>query len=506
MIINYNATAAQAYNSLSKNTAATSKSIQQLSSGKRINSASDDPAGSAITNLMQNQINGLKQAKLNASSGNDLLQTAADALSNIKDILAEMKTKAVQAASDNNTSADRSKLQNQVDSLAQGISDITNTTEYNTQNLLAGGLSDTFQVGANSNQNVNVSISGMDAYSLGVASYLTAATNVSAGTTTGVSIDSLGRGFAAASGYNIHVTATAATMGDAVKSVSQAYKNGGTLTLGAVSTFTGTVDTTISVKVGSVSTTGATTNVTSITYSDDGGKSWKSLNGNFSAGTGVGNVTIDGVKVKIASVKSGTSTNIAVGDQWNFSLKASYDTVQLRQKTTSGTTDIGAGVNVHYGDTSVTVGDGDSGKTATVKFDYTKLAAGTVGFGVKHVDSAAAVVVNGKVTTNAQVAAGIDISTQASANKAIKIIDDATTKLSEQYAQIGAYQDRLSYTEDNLTSENTNLSTSKSNIENIDISEGTTEYQKNNILQQAATSMLAHANQLPQTALTLLQG
>lgn len=627
MIINYNSTAVNTYNSLAKNTANTTKSIQQLSSGKRINTAADDPAGSAITTLMQNQINGLSQAKLNASTGNDLLQTAADALGNIKNILAEMKTKATQAASDNNTAADRAKLQSQVDSLAQGISDITNTTEFNTQNLLAGGLSDTFHVGANSNQNIKVSISAMDAASLGVASFLTAATNVNS-SETGLSMASIGRGLDAASGYAVTVNSVAATIGDKVTTILKKV-NANTISLGVTDTskFTGTVDTNYQVKVSSVgtiaatnATTGTTSTVKSIAYSTDGGASWKTVNGDFTKG-----VSVDGVTLKLADSTSSAATNRAYteGDQFNFSIKSSYDTLQLTGKGVAATvaaprttfaiddsktasaaitdsskitadatyhvnikavdaagaitsaeyvkngdtahavaitgadlaagktidgvtlklsagdathkytagdsadftvkaagsgTNIGASVDVHQGDSTVTIGDGSTGRTVGLQFDYNNInamataaslngtATDALRFSAKHIDSKAAVVVNGKVTTNAQVAAGIDISTQASANAAIKTIDDATSKVSDQYAQIGAYQDRLSYTQDNLTSENTNLSSAQSNIQNVDIAQATTEYQKNNILQQAATSMLAKANQLPQTALQLLQG
>lgn len=510
MIINYNSTAANTYNSLTRNTNAATKSIQQLSSGKRINSAGDDPAGSAITTLMTNQINGLKQAKLNASTGNDLLQTAADALGNIKNILAEMKTKATQAASDSNTAADRTKLQAQVDSLAQGITDITNTTEFNTQNLLAGGLSDTFHVGANANQNVKVSISAMDAFSLGVATYLTAATGVANAATVGVNLSSLGRGLDANStnGYQIVVKHVAATTGDSVTSVVKTDKNQvNSLQLSGVSGFTGTVDTTFKVKVASVSnsvTAGAGSSyVKSIVYSTDGGSSWQTASGDFNLGVNVAGVTLTLTAANVAT-SSGFYTK---EDEWDFSINASKNTLQLKGTNAAGATfNIGSAVDVHKGDTSVMIGDATQGKSVDLGFDYAKMTDGAVTFSLKHIESAAAAVVNGKVTTNAQVAAGINISSQADANRAVAAIDKATSKVSEQYAQIGAYQDRLAYTQDNLTTESTNLSTAQSSIQNVDIAEATTEYQKNNILQQAATSMLAKANQLPQTALQLLQG
>jgi len=499
MIINQNIPALNTFNSLNKNTHATNASISKLSTGKRINSASDDAAGLAISEKMRGQISGLKQASSNAQDGISMLQTAEGGLDQTHSILQRMRQLAVQSSSDTNTADDRKKIQGEVDQLSKEISRISNTTEFNTQNLLAGGLSDTFHIGANANQNISVSVSAMDAQSLGVASYLTAATGVTAGTS-GLSMTDVGRGFTAATGFKVSVTVTAATVGSAVTSIKKVDTNQThALSVSNISTFTGTVTTDYQVKVASVKSDAATSSVASISYSKDGGASWNTISGNFNTG-----VDIDGMRFQLAnSAVGGGSGNYTVNDQFNFSVKASYDTLQLQD--TAGT-NIGSSIDVHSGDTSVTVGDGKTGKTIGLQFDYAKVHAGCLTFNVATSNSAAAVVVNGNVTTNAVVQAGIDISTQASANKAITTIDKAINTVSQQRSQLGAYQNRLTNTIDNLNTSNENITASESRIRDVDMASEVSTYQKNNILQSAATSMLAKANQQPQSVLQLLQG
>ncbi|MBP2662136.1 MAG: flagellin [Firmicutes bacterium] len=503
MIINHNLSALNTQNSLAKNENATNKSIKNLSTGFRINGAADDAAGLAISEKMRGQISGLKQASANAQDGISMLQTAEGALDQTHSILQRMRELAVQSASDTNTADDRTKIQSEVDQLAKEISRISNTTEFNTQNLLAGGLSSTFHIGANANQNITVSVGAMDASSLGVASALTAATGVAVGTTA-LSLESVGRGFSAATGYKVSVTQVNASIDSAVTTVKQKDANNAeTLVLSNSDKFTGTIDTDYQVKVASVDNTATTSTVKSVSYSKDGGASWITVSGDFDTG-----VTIDGMKIELDNATvANNSGKYTVGDKYSFSVYTSYETLQL-----TGTVDgvanqnIGSSVDVHKGDTGVTVGNGATGEAVNLEFDYDKLSAGTMSFNVKEIDSSAAVVVNGNVTTNAYVAAGIDVSGQASANEAITTIDKAINSVSQQRSQLGAYQNRLTNTIDNLNTSNENITASEARIRDVDMASEMSTYQKNNILQQAATAMLAKANQQPQSVLQLLQG
>jgi flagellin len=141
MIINHNIAALNTLNQLSKNTVATQKSLEKLSSGLRINSASDDAAGLAISEKMKGQINGLDQATRNAQDATSLAQTAEGSLSETQDILQRMRELAVQAGNDTNTSQDRQNIQDEINSLTSEVNRIGNTTEFNTQKLLNGDKS-----------------------------------------------------------------------------------------------------------------------------------------------------------------------------------------------------------------------------------------------------------------------------------------------------------------------------------------------------------------------------
>lgn len=174
MIINHNLAANNAIRNTNVNQSSASKSMQKLSSGLRINSASDDAAGLAISEKMKGQIRGLDQASSNAQDGISMIQTAEGALGETQSILQRMRELAVQSSTDTNTADDRSKIQSEVDELAKEITRISNDTEFNTQKLVNGGISDegiksaTFHIGANSGQSINLSIGAMDAKTLGV--------------------------------------------------------------------------------------------------------------------------------------------------------------------------------------------------------------------------------------------------------------------------------------------------------------------------------------------------
>src|SRR5512142_385414 len=129
MIINHNLMANNAIRNMNSNSTTASKSMQKLSSGLRINGASDDAAGLAISEKMRGQIRGLDQASSNAQDGISMIQTAEGALNETHSILQRMRELAVQSATDTNTSTDRSKIQSEVDELAKEITRMSNTTE-----------------------------------------------------------------------------------------------------------------------------------------------------------------------------------------------------------------------------------------------------------------------------------------------------------------------------------------------------------------------------------------
>jgi flagellin len=169
MRINHNLSALNAWKNLTVNDGGQTKSLEKLSSGLRIGRAADDAAGLSISEKMRGQISGLNQASRNAQDGISLLQTAEGALGETHSILQRMRELAVQSASDTVTDSDRLEIQKEADALALELNRIAGTTEFNTQNLLAGKFDDkTVHIGANSNQNLKVSVSDMSAKALAV--------------------------------------------------------------------------------------------------------------------------------------------------------------------------------------------------------------------------------------------------------------------------------------------------------------------------------------------------
>lgn len=170
MRINHNIAALNTHRQLGANTGASSKNLEKLSSGLRINRAGDDAAGLAISEKMRGQIRGLDMAQKNAQDGISLIQTAEGALTETHSILQRMRELAVQASSDTNEGVDRQKLQSEVDELSKEIKRISTDTEFNNQKVLDGSFADkTFHIGANSGQSIKLSINSMGNTDLNIA-------------------------------------------------------------------------------------------------------------------------------------------------------------------------------------------------------------------------------------------------------------------------------------------------------------------------------------------------
>lgn len=230
MIINHNIAALNTHRQLNTAASAQSKSMEKLSSGLRINRAGDDAAGLAISEKMRAQIRGLDQASRNAQDGISLIQTAEGALNETHSILQRMRELAVQSSNDSNTDTDRAELQKEVDELAKEITRISNNTEFNTKKLIdgtknsaSGGTALTFHIGANTNQDIDLDIKAMDAFTLGVAS----GTAANAGGTGGDATVTAGIDISTQSGANaaIDTINTAIETVSAERSKLGAYQN-----------------------------------------------------------------------------------------------------------------------------------------------------------------------------------------------------------------------------------------------------------------------------------------
>ncbi|MFQ6390059.1 flagellin [Priestia aryabhattai] len=190
MRINHNITALNTYRQFNNANNAQAKSMEKLSSGQRINSASDDAAGLAISEKMRGQIRGLAQASRNAQDGVSLIQTAEGALNETHDILQLMRELVVQAGNGTNKTEDLDAIQDEIGSLIEEIGGqdeskgISDRAQFNGRNLLDGTLDVTLQVGANAGQQVNLKIGDMSAKALGTEDAFVNSINVKDFTTT----------------------------------------------------------------------------------------------------------------------------------------------------------------------------------------------------------------------------------------------------------------------------------------------------------------------------------
>jgi len=172
-VINTNVQSLIAQQSLAVNSRSLGKAMEQLSTGKRINSAADDAAGLAISNKMTAQIRGLNQAVRNANDGISMLQTAEGATQEITNMLQRMRELAVQAANGTYSSADQSALQLEVDELTTEIGRISTNTQWNGMNVFSSAIGSggvvNFQVGINSGETISATFSGMTVSALGIS-------------------------------------------------------------------------------------------------------------------------------------------------------------------------------------------------------------------------------------------------------------------------------------------------------------------------------------------------
>ncbi|MDU4800951.1 MAG: flagellin [Clostridium butyricum] len=483
MIINHNLAANNAIRSTNINSGNASKSMEKLSSGLRINRAGDDAAGLAISEKMRGQIRGLDQASANSQDAISMIQTAEGALSETHSILQRMRELSVQSATDTNTADDRSKIQAEVDQLAKEITRISNTTEFNTQNLMAGGLDNTFQIGANKDQNIQLQIGAMDAFSLGVAQSQVVSGAFTTGTTGITGTSEIGRGLTAQT-YKIETTETAANVG----ALTGTATHNGALT----GTYTGDNNIAVNIRIDTV-TGGA---VSAFSYSTDGGTNYTSVASNTGA---IGTTGLTWTADSSTTYVSGDQTKVITSNV----TAASY-TAQLKDGT--GAT-VGGAITVKYSATDATIGNSATGETMKISFNAGGLNTATDGTQVITTigSTAASLAGDGSVSSNATVAAGINVSSQDAANKAIKTIDDAIKSVSTERSKLGAYQNRLEHTIANLGTSSENLTSAESRIRDVDMAKEMSTFSKNNILSQAAQAMLAQANNQPQQVLQLLR-
>jgi len=519
--INTNVLSLNAQRNLNKSQGDLAKSLQRLSSGLRINSAKDDAAGLAISSRMTSQVRGLNQAARNANDGISLAQTAEGALSQTGDTLQRMRELAVQSANASNSASDRASLQSEVNQLKQEIDRVAGTTEFNGLKLLDGTFtSQAFQVGANANQIINVSIEGSSTTDLqdnrinavnetaasGTTSVQAASASASGATSNGViaqtltitgpigqvadlSVTANDSAFAIAAG----ITAREGETGVKATAVNELNLASGA-TSGVVSfdLFSGDGSPTDSTRLSVTATIGAAGSSTRMN------ELASEINKKAST-TGINaEVTTDG-SLKLTE-RSGRDIVI---ENFTNSNDGDLDVTAYTADNADGSDQLAASA------TTTLVGSGTSTTDSTRVTGRIELrSAGTYTATSSIASGAGSVLSNAAsgslVGSEAEKLNVVDISSVDGAQQAINIIDSALSQVNAFRADLGAVQNRFDATITSLQTTSENLSAAQSRIQDTDFAAETANLTRAQILQQAGTAMLAQANQVPQGVLSLL--
>ena len=520
MRINTNISAIVANNSLQKAETGLQQSIQRLSSGYKINSSADDPAGCAISEKMRLQIQGLKQASNNASDGISVLNTAEGALSEIQSMLSRMKELTVQAANDVNSDSERQAVQDEIDSINSEINRISDDTEFNTQSLINGNLSRRVYSNYSGVNQLECS-DGFVAGDYGITVTQDARQAVAVGTdtismTSTDTVSASEAGTISMNGYSVSIT-----QGDTLDTImskisSAADKIGGeafAVTDGATPD-TKTNGTSYAGYQPQTSYTGNQLVVMTNQYGSNQSLQITCDNTTLASMLGIADAaTTDGLTAEGSDVKadfttqtiSGTTSRVGFADSAILSTSGTQITVKDVNNKTFEMDVPGNIAGTVFSDTTKT--NGKSTVTSAASTDVVQEVT-DVGTMSVHVGTEKNQVIKldiPEVTTYTLGTDKINVMTGKTASQAIDTVDKAIAKANEVRSEIGAYQNRFDQTTDNLSVSTENMTSSLSNMVDTDMAEEMTQYTSMTVLTQAATSILSQANQRPSTVLQLLQ-
>ena len=485
--INTNINSMTAQRNLGMNQASLSQSIQRLSSGLRINSAKDDAAGLAISDRFTAQIRGLNQAVRNSNDGISLSQTAEGALKVSSDILQRVRELAVQSANATNSASDRQAMQAEVGQLIGELDRVAQTTEFNGSRLLDGSFgTQQFQVGANANQTITASTANVRTNVYGnnqlqaagaVGTLAAFGANATAAGTLGIN-GSLG-----SSSITVAINSTAKANSDLINAqkastgVAASARTDVSLAFGATGAYT------LTLQSDNATTQALSFSVSAIGTSDGLSAAVSAINDQASKTGVTAALNAAGTAVVLTNA---TGNDIAVSDTAVVNAGA----VSVQKLNSAGTA---------------------SGAAAVLTADITAATATVVGYITLDAEKSFAA----DVTTSTILASDasstlvkvsdLDVTTFTKATDALKTVDSALTFISAARAKLGALQSRFDTTIANLQVTSENLAASKSRIVDADFASETANLSRSQILQQAATAMVAQANQLPQGVLALLR-
>ncbi|WP_286784714.1 MULTISPECIES: flagellin [Pseudomonas] len=488
LTVNTNIAALNTQKNLNKSSDALSTTMQRLSSGLKINSAKDDAAGLQISNRLTSQINGLDVAVKNSNDGISIAQTAEGAMQESTNILQRMRELALQSANGSNSDEDRSSLQAEYSQLSTELTRIASTTTFGGRNLLDGSFgTSSFQVGANANETINVSLGNISANKIGSQQVQSVAMTPASGTGAVASGSITITGGGKAEKVDI-------TTGESAKDIAKAID-------GKITGLSATASTTAKLEVGTVGASGA---------------SFSIKVGDSEAMDIIG---VQDVSDLADQLKSNAS-ELGISVSFNESTEELSITSASGENIKFAAASSGSGVTTDY--TGVTVkamgGDGEYASSGTNIGTGTTAGSGVTVTGAIQLDSASSYSLTGTGVSGLFAASGTtsakseltsindtEITSAADAQSAISVIDKAISNIDSQRADLGAVQNRFDSTVSNLQSISENSTAARSRVQDADFASETAELTKQQTLQQASTAILAQANQLPSAVLSLLQ-
>ena len=478
MVVQHNMQAMNANRMLNVTTSQQSKSTEKLSSGYKINRAADDAAGLSISEKMRKQIKGLDQASSNAQDGVSAVQTAEGALTEVHSMLQRMNELATQAANGTNSESDRSSIQDEINQLTTEIDRVAETTKFNETYLLKGSYGEKTQY-----------LKGHDAGITGTfvdsATQATLTVDLSVGKS--ISIGGVNYNIVKqdTSGMAAQDRIDANSAEDGILAQQEAVK---TATNGQTVNLNGTVYTVSEDATGKKTASAGT----GTTYT------LEELASKVEDGT---SVTVNGGDTTVARDYTNTK-NISEADAENLIKTA------MLQANNIGVNKADGGAYAKFGANGV-----DNGTVSAVTFTIDKgtaQVANDLSFEL-HVGADADMTNKISVDISSMSAAGLGVSglnvsddSGMAATYAIDAIADAISTVSAQRSALGAVQNRLEHTINNVDNVVENTTAAESRIRDTDMAEEMVNYSKNNILAQAGQSMLAQANQSNQGVLSLL--
>lgn len=468
MKVNHNISALITNKQLLRTESNLTDAMERLSSGLKLNHAKDNPAGMAISNKMQLQIDGLTQASRNASDGTSVLQTTDGALNEVTELIQRMRELAVQTASDVNTPDDKAAAQKEIESLKQEINRVSRDTEFNTKTLLNGSIQRRVYTTNATRVNVSDAVVAGD-YSITIKQAATQAQT----TADNAAFADMAAPIGAGGTMKINGSIISIEAADTYEEVYEKIRTGGELGETIVDLQGGMLD------------------FTSAAYGEQG-----ELQISVSDPLLAERLGFD----PAGAVAAGR-TMMAFGTNAEVDIHAAGSgfeataTAELKGNRVT-ITDMDGFSMSFLTDSNLAAG-------STVDIEVTNM--GTMELQIGANENQSMNIAIPEVSTEMLYPDDLDVTTVTGASRGIVALDEALKQVTAIRSSIGAYENRLDYAVGSPDQTTENMTAALSRIQDVNMALEMSNYTQQNVLEQAAISVLTQANDLPQQTLQLLQ-